>query len=285
MSNPISLDQQTVIRQIDPQLHVFAQPFNRFAPFGWRHFCKVGIRMTAVVLNEDKDILLLYPIPLVPSIAEKLRSIGNVKYIHADLGHYMSVGDYVTEYPKATLICPPGLMEKLNRKGIKFTSAFQHADNLDPPERFLEGLDSLETRVLRGFITYPTAWYHKPSRTLIQSDLMMNMPCDEQYSRTGESTERGPITRTFNQKANPYNIWHKIMIWYAAGFQVKTMREDAIHISKWNFERVIPSHGDLMMNGGTDAWKELYRWYIDSTQGHSSFWERALLFSRRIFLG
>ena len=69
-----------IIRDLDSHITTFTTPFYRFAPFGYRKFCAVGNRATAIRLNNGK-VLLLNPIQLDKQIEEKLTSLGGVDYI------------------------------------------------------------------------------------------------------------------------------------------------------------------------------------------------------------
>ena len=165
---------QTVIRDVTPDITTFSTPFYRFAPFGYRKFVAVGNRGTAIRLHDGR-ILLLNPIQMEPAVKNKLNELGGVHFIAADLGHHMYIQDYLNTWPMAKTIGVPGLNSK--RKDIKWDYIYE--DWRTSPEDQYEFAQDIETVLFEGFITYCVAWYHKPSKTLIQSDLMMNLPCTE----------------------------------------------------------------------------------------------------------
>jgi hypothetical protein len=165
----------TVIRDISPEITTFSVPFNRFAPFGFRNFVAVGNRSTAIRLHNNR-ILLLNPVPLEPKIQATLTALGGVDFIASDLGHHLSVKSYLDVWPDAKTIGVPGLEKK--RKDVQWD--FICGDWMKGgPEEVFGFSEDIETVFFEGFITYCVAWYHKPSKTLIQSDLMMNLPCTE----------------------------------------------------------------------------------------------------------
>jgi hypothetical protein len=166
---------KTVIRDVTPEITTFSVPFNRFAPFGFRNFVAVGNRATAIRLHDNR-ILLLNPVPLEPAIQATLTSLGGVHFIAADLGHHMSVKSYVNVWPNAKTIGVPGLMKK--KRDVKWDFVCGEWRRGGPEDEFGFTQD-FETVMFEGFITYCVAWYHKPTKTLIQSDLMMNLPCTE----------------------------------------------------------------------------------------------------------
>lgn len=164
---------KTVIRDIAPNITTFSVPFNRFAPFGYRKFVAVGNRATAIRLQDDR-ILLLNPVPLKASILEKLNALGGVNFIACDLGHHLSITDYLKIWPDAKTIGVPGLNSK--RKDLRWDFVCGDWRRGSPEDEFRFAQD-VDTVMFEGFVTYSVAWYHKPTKTLIQSDLMMNLPC------------------------------------------------------------------------------------------------------------
>jgi hypothetical protein len=166
---------RTVIRDITPKITTFGVPFNRFAPFEYRKFVAVGNRATAIRLHDGR-ILLLNPVPLEPAVQTRLTALGGVHLIASDLGHHLSVKSYLDVWPEAKTIGVPGLESK--RKDVKWDFICGDWLTGGPEDEFCFTQD-FETVMFEGFITYCVAWYHKPTKTLIQSDLLMNLPCTE----------------------------------------------------------------------------------------------------------
>lgn len=162
------------IRDISPDITTFSTPFNRFAPLGYRKFVAVGNRATAICL-QDGRVLLLNPVQLEPSIHKRLDQLGGVHLIASDLGHHMYINEYLEVWPLAKSIGVPGLESK--RKDVDWKWIF--SDTMTKPEKEFGFEQDIETVLFEGFITYCVAWYHKSTKTLIQSDLLMNLPCTE----------------------------------------------------------------------------------------------------------
>jgi hypothetical protein len=161
-------------RDISLNITTFTTPFNRFAHLGYRKFVAVGNRATAICLHDGR-VLLLNPIQLEPQVQDKLIQLGGVHLIASDLGHHMYIDEYLTVWPSAKTIGVPGLEGK--RKDVKWDWIYR--DRMMKPEKEFNFAQDAETVLFEGFITYCVAWYHKPTKTLIQSDLMMNLPCTE----------------------------------------------------------------------------------------------------------
>ncbi|KAH7408113.1 hypothetical protein DE146DRAFT_752257 [Phaeosphaeria sp. MPI-PUGE-AT-0046c] len=241
------LENKTIIRDINPEITIFSIPFNRFAPFGCCNFAAVGNRSTAIRLHNSL-ILLLNPVPLEPRIRTTLTALGSVHFIAADLGNHLSVKEYLHVWPNAKTIGVPGLEKKC--KDVKWDCTCGDLRNGGPEDEFGFAED-IETVMFQGFITDCVAWYHKPSKTLIQADLLMNLPCTEQYSPP--SSEQGLLSFEFAKRAHPYSVWFRRLIYYIANVDFTLIRRDAKCVAGWDKERIIPCHGDVIEQGCNEA--------------------------------
>jgi hypothetical protein len=41
------------------------------------------------------------------------------------------------------------------------------------------------------------------------------------------------------------------------------MRRDAKKVAEWDIERVVPCHGDVINEGGKEAWTSTYEWFLN----------------------
>ncbi|KAF2026012.1 hypothetical protein EK21DRAFT_92741 [Setomelanomma holmii] len=255
---------RTVIRDVTPDITTFSVPFNRFAPFGYRKFVAVGNRATAIRLHDGRN-LLLNPVPLEPTVQATLTALGGVHLIACDLGHHMYVKSYLDVWPEAKTIGVTGLDRK--RTDIPWDYIGGDWTRGGPEEEF-GFVEDFETVMFEGFITYCVAWYHKPTRTLIQSDLLMNLPCTEQYSPP--SSEQDIFSREFAKRAHPHSIWFKRLIYYIASVEYSLMRRDTKRVAEWEIERIIPCHGDVLDQGGNAAWASTYDWFLTGELQHGT---------------
>jgi hypothetical protein len=153
----------------------------------------VGNRATALRLHDGR-ILLLNPVPLEPLIQANLTALGGVHFLACDLGHHLYVKSYLDVWPDAKTIGVPGLEKK--RKDVRWDFVCGDWSRGGPEDEFAFSED-IETVFFEGFITYCVAWYHKPTKTLIQSDLLMNLPCTEVNS-VSKACEPKELTTTSN---------------------------------------------------------------------------------------
>lgn len=42
----------------------------------------------------------------------------------------------------------------------------------------------------------------------------------------------------------------------------RRMKSDATKIANWDFDRIIPAHGEVVETGGKDVWRKAYRAFL-----------------------
>ncbi|QRV73494.1 hypothetical protein RhiJN_01508 [Ceratobasidium sp. AG-Ba] len=237
---------QPVIREVAPNLWTFSVPFSRFNIF------PVGGRSTAVKL-ESGDVWLLASTPADDATKTKLSEIGPVKYIiGADAVHHLYLNEYKKLYPDAKVIGVPGLVAK--KEGVlKFDGVYGQ----DPAGTKYGYEPEIQACYFSGFQNQDVAFLHTASKTLIQADLLFNLPAKEQYQNS-KSSGKFPIFGTLG----PMMRAHKTFVW-SAGKDKAAMARDARTVAGWDFDRIIPCHGDVIEKGGNAAWREAYKWYLE----------------------
>lgn len=236
-----------VIRQVTQGIWTFSKPFARFG------FVPIGGRSTAITLATG-DVWLIPSTPLTPETKAKLDELGPVKYlIGPDVEHSMFIPEYHTAYPEAKII---GVKDLVSKKAgvIKFDGAYGQ-----DPEGTKYGFEpEITACYFSGFVNKDVAFLHGPSKTLIEADLMFNLPANEQYSKSS-SSGRVPI---IGDLLAPFTTSHKRFLWSAAKDR-PAMARDAKTVAGWDFDRIIPCHGDVIEKGGKAAWLECYKWHLE----------------------
>jgi len=106
---------------------------------------------------------------------------------------------------------------------------------------------------------------HKPSKTLITADLIFNLPATEQYSKTGTPANTGFLTKLFIGVMNTKGAatWQKRLLWYGGSkADRKGFNESIARIDKWDFERIIPCHGDVIEGNGKSIFETVMEWHL-----------------------
>ena len=108
-------------------------------------------------------------------------------------------------------------------------------------------------------------FFHKPSKTVIEADLLFNLPATEQYSKSGIDATTGIFTRLFagvqNTKGNA--TWQKRLLWYAfSSSDREGFNKSVKRINSWGFENVVPCHGDTIVGGGKGIFEKVFEWHL-----------------------
>ena len=127
---------------------------------------QLNTRMTVVRLS-DGGLLLHSPIPWSQEINDAVSALGEIAYIVApSCFHHMFVGDWKAQHPDAKICAPKGLIKK--RPDLTIDHILQQDSNL---------WDSIEFFEVQGMpIVQEHLFFHKPSNTLIATDLFFYLP-------------------------------------------------------------------------------------------------------------
>lgn len=255
-----------VIRDITPNITTLSVPFLRFGHL------KIGGRGTLVKLQTG-NVAIFSPVAFTPDVKAKVQSLGPVKYIVApDIEHHIFVSTWAKEYPDAEIIGMEGLPEKRESdpatKGTKFAHVFSAKNKLDlkiTPEFDAE----FSYEYFHSHQNKELVFLHKPSRTMIEADLIFNLPATEQYSKSGVDPRSGFLTKLFGGIMNTRGeaTWQKRLLWYGpAGKDRKGFAESVKRVKPWDFDRIIPCHGDVIETGGKAVFNKLTAWFSEMKQ-------------------
>lgn len=198
--------------------------------------------------------------------------MGEVKYLTAlDNEHHIFLDEWHAAYPTAKLIAPDGLRpkrEKMN-KSLPFHYLFPSSSAKASFSIDADFDREFEYEYVDGHANKELVFCHKPSKTLIEADLMFNLPATEQMSKSGEDPNSGILTKLFGALQNTRGDakWQKRMLWYALssgdrdGFNKSVQR-----ISAWDFDRIIPCHGDVIESGGKGVFAKVFAWHIEGVK-------------------
>jgi len=248
-------------RSINQHLTTLSVPFLRFDKI------KFGGRATLIKLGTG-DLAVFSPVSLTPAAKAAVQSLGGeVRYIIApDIEHHLNLTAWKQAYPAARVLGPEGLREKRAKAGIEdvpidyeFTKANKR--ELALPEDFAHDLD---VEYWDGHVNKEIALLHKPSKTLIEADVLFNLPANEQFAGTGVNASSGVWTKLMHYFTNtrPGHIGQNRFNWYIASGDKASFGESAKRVAAWDFDRVIPCHGDVIETGGNAAFRRVFSWYL-----------------------
>lgn len=261
------------IRSLTPRITVFSQPFSRF---GKIHF---GMRATCVQLQSG-SLAIFSPTPLTSNVRSTIDGLGgNVRYLVApDIEHHMHLSAWKQAYPQAMVMGPSGLQQKREKSGKTDTSPFAHVWHARNKRTYEGKFGSLPAEFAEEFdVEYfhthgnkDIAFLHKrDGGTLIEADLLFNLPAKEQYAASDIDPSSGILTKiamyfTSLPPNNAEALGQKRFNWWALGSKDrKAYAESAKVVSGWQFERIIPCHGDVIEKDAKKIWDNVYGWFLD----------------------
>ncbi|KAI2620523.1 hypothetical protein GGR54DRAFT_103346 [Hypoxylon sp. NC1633] len=269
-SNPADV---AVIRNITPNLVTISVPFARFG------ILRVGGRGTIIRLTSG-TLAVFSPVALAPEVQAKVAEMGgNVGYLIApDIEHHIFLSDWAKAYPGAKLIGPKGLQEKRaavkddERIGKEPFAFVYDASNKRDNHISDEFAANFDVEYVDAHPNKEIVLLYKPDKTLIQADLLFNLPAVEQYSRVPEAEKKshGFLNKLFESinSTSGEAKGLKRFLWYGisngnrdrAGFNESIRRIEA-----WDFETIIPCHGETIVGSGKELFRKAFEWHL---QGH-----------------
>jgi hypothetical protein len=252
-----------VIREVVPSITTFSLPFELFGGV------KVGGRATVVRLQTG-SLAVFSPVVLTSKVIEKVNSLGTLRYIVAlNIEHHLSISSWAKEYPQAKVIGMEGLSEKREQseatRGVRFDTVFLTEEKLET-EISPEFDDEFHYEYIHSHQNRELVFVHKPTRTLIEADLIFNLPATEQYSRTGEDPSSGVLAMALGRflKAKKDMRWQRRILWYVSGSKDREgLSESMSRIQSWEIDRIIPCHGDVIVEDAKVILNQVSKWFLE----------------------
>jgi hypothetical protein len=201
---------------------------------------EVGTRMTVIRL-ADGSLFVHSPIRFDEEIRATLDRIGPVRQVVApNRFHHLYAADYPRNYPEAKLYGAPGLETK--RRDLHFDAILSD----EAPHAWRGQIDQL---VFRGFSPLnETVFFHRPSRTVLFTDLLFNVThADSAWTRvvlTLDGGFGGPgVARTFRLLMR---------------MRERPVMDSIARILKWDFDRMTLAHGDIVERGAKTVLQSAY---------------------------
>ncbi len=227
-----------MLKQLADGLWVVKHPFKTMG-------LQLGTRSTLVRL-DDGGLALISPGPLSVRVAPEISRVGPVRAIVApNLLHHLYLERAVGVHPEAKVLVAPGLKDKLARmrRDVRVDEELGHG-----PARLLG--TALEHTWVQGCPSVnEMAFLHRPSRTLILTDVLFNVPRPEHWYTRLAMTVNGGYGRLLSTRVFRTTIKDR------AAF-----RRSIEALLAWDFDRVIVTHGDVVERGGYEALREAFAW-------------------------
>ena len=189
------------------------------------------VRMTAIRL-QNGSLLLHSPTRFSPGLRQALEGIGPICYLVApNVVHWMFVKAWQDAVPAAVTLAAPGLRERgpVRRAGLRIDQELRER----APEAWAGEIEQVVVPGGGGFTE--VAMFHRPSSTLLMTDLMQN------FEPGKLPWMLRPIARLLGNVAPlsraPAHL-RAVVLW-----QRRRAREAARRIVAWAPERILVTHG------------------------------------------
>jgi hypothetical protein len=223
-----------MLRPLSEDLFVLDVPFKVGA-------FSLGGRMTVIRL-PDGGLWLHSPVKLDAETKSAVDALGPVRFLVApNTMHHLSLGDWAAAYPTAKVLAPAGLRKKRPdlRIDVELSDVMDVGQSPTLELLLAHGIPNLEEFV----------FFHRPSRTLLLTDLAFNIHETPSW-----------LTRTYLKLSGVYGK-------LGATWFLKSMVKDKValrawkeRVLGWDFERVVPCHGQVLEKGGREAMREAFAW-------------------------
>jgi hypothetical protein len=213
---------------------------------------KLNIAGALIVRLTTGSIAVFSPVPLTARVHEAIANLGGeIKYIAAlNIEHHLNLTQWTTAFPSAAIIAPEGLWEKRQAVPEFKDTPFEHIFRADAHLKISEEFDNeFIVEYVHSHQSKELVFLHKPSKTVIEADLVLNLPATEQYSRTGESATSGLLNKLLKPLASTEMsaFWQKKFVWHVSSMADRKGFSDSVQrIKAWEFDRIIPCHGDVI---------------------------------------
>lgn len=231
---------------------------------------------TCPVKLTSGSLAVFSPVALTPAVQARISALGNgrIAYIIApDIEHHIFVSEWATAFPDAKIIGPAGLPEKRakttdDKVGREpFHTVFAAGAAKRQTSVSAEFDADFEYEFVDAHPNKELVFFYKPDRALIEADLFFNLPATEQYSRAVDEAKEGMLSRFFGglnttqgeAKGMKRFLWYVISMADREGFNDSIRRIDA-----WDFDTVVPCHGDTIVGGGKEVFRKVFEWHLEA---------------------
>jgi Domain of unknown function (DUF4336) len=221
-------------------------PIIRFGlPWPKMHF---PTRMT--VIRVGAELMIHSPTPLVPELKAEIEAIGRPRWIIGpNRIHYWWIPEWRAAFPQASVYLAPRIDEQSHGR-----IAFEHF-TLDRDGGYPWDADIVTLRVTGSYMT-EAEFFHRPSRTLVLTDLVENFEpgkLNSWFMRLltrlgGVQDPDGQMPKDMRRTFRPRR---------------QQLKEAVQTMLSWNPERVILAHGRWYERDGAKELRRAFRWLLD----------------------
>lgn len=199
---------------------------------------------TVVVRLPDGSLWVHAPLDADEALFDEVEALGPVAHLIAPSGfHHLFVAQWQARFPAASTWITPSLVNK--RADLAHTGVL--TDEMSAP------FDDVFARVTIDGVpaTREVLFVHRATRTALVTDLLFNVTQPTTWWTRAALTMVGAFGRPAQSRA--WRLWTKDR--GAAGRSVERFLQE-------DFDRLVPSHGEIVMAGGKDVVRDQCAWML-----------------------
>jgi hypothetical protein len=212
---------------------------------------QVPVRMTVVRLISG-DIWLHSPTCFKPSLRDEIARLGPIRHLVApNIAHWMFLRDWKQRCAGAETWAVPGLRKR--SPVVKSGVTLDHDLADTAPRAWARDFDQLV--LAGGFGVNEVAFLHRPTRTLILTDLVENLERAKLGAVAGSLADLAGATAPDGMAPAHYRFAIN-----RRRAQAKTVAQQLVD---WAPQRVIFAHGSWYESDGAERLRHSLRWLLD----------------------
>ncbi|KKA27586.1 hypothetical protein TD95_001440 [Thielaviopsis punctulata] len=281
-----------------PNILTLSLPFLRFSRL------PIGGRATVARL-PNASLAVFSPIAYTGAVRAALAAFAGspaprVAYIVApDIEHHLFLSAWKEAFPDAKVLGPAGLPEKRASSASAAAASPPPAPDQDAASPRITDIpfdtvfsplarpsvdplfdSAFSCEFVHAHANREIVFLHRHDRALIQADLLFNLPATEQYARVPPA-EYASLTSGFNgllySAFAAFNhmgvdgrslFLPRVWQYYIAAKDRKAYRESIRRIAEWDFDSIIPCHGDVITTNGKYHFEQVMKWYLDKDKNN-----------------
>lgn len=203
-------------------------------------------RMAVVRLPGEGGLWVWSPVALTPEVQAATDVLGPVRHLVAPNSlHHTFLADWARAYPDARVHAAPGLTERTAGTAI-------HSVLGDAPDPAWDG--SVDQVVVRGNrITTEVVFFHRPSATVLVTDLVQHIPQDWYHGW------RAVVARLDLMTASVPSVPRKFRM---ATTDKAAAQEAVERILDWPADQFVMAHGTPVETGGRAILQRAFGWLV-----------------------
>jgi hypothetical protein len=219
-----------VYKPLGPDIGIVDGPFEFLTIGGIRLPLPFTTRMTVVRLSNG-DLVLHSPIQFDETLADQICALGAPRHlVSPNQFHYAHIGEWAKAFPDAIAWASPGVRSRARARRVDVD--FARDLDANAPDEWRAEIDQL---LFPGGYFKELVFFHKPSRSLIVADTIINIELDK----------ISEPWRTVTKLSGMYHPYGQIFFGMRLPLrsQPRKARAAIAKIYSWQPQRIVLSHG------------------------------------------